>query len=261
MTSFWILLFIICLPKTGSTGENPADHGHYTHDVVIISRFHDAHHLWRQGHQTFSGFIKARERPGKRGGFWGEGTEKLTQKQKKSRENWTKKTENKDSSKTQKRPQQQRRRGRKSEEEEPSKKQGKEHWKQEERGKTERKKKAEPRLNREKNREEEKATKGRGDWKKNWRNRERETGNEKQNWGKRETRNQKRKAELEEKTDANQPNRDYTGCERTESNQKIKKRKRREQPAATPSSSSSFLRPGKLPVPYLLYLHKSSIFA
>jgi hypothetical protein len=71
MTPFWILLFIICLPKTGSTGENPADHGHYTHDAVMISRLHDAHHLWRQGQQTFSGFIKARERPGKRGeGFW-----------------------------------------------------------------------------------------------------------------------------------------------------------------------------------------------
>jgi hypothetical protein len=35
MTSFWILLFIICLPKTGSTGENPADHGHYTHDLSL----------------------------------------------------------------------------------------------------------------------------------------------------------------------------------------------------------------------------------
>jgi hypothetical protein len=68
MTSFWILLlFIICLPKTGSTGENPTDHGHYTHDAVMISRLHDAHHLWRQGYQTFSGIIKARERPGKRG--------------------------------------------------------------------------------------------------------------------------------------------------------------------------------------------------
>jgi hypothetical protein len=55
------------LPKTGSTGENPADHGHYTHDAVMISRLHDAHHLWRQGHQTFSGFIKSRERPGKKG--------------------------------------------------------------------------------------------------------------------------------------------------------------------------------------------------
>jgi hypothetical protein len=69
MTSFWILLFIICLPKTSSTGENPVDHGHYTHDAVMISRLHDAHHLWRQGHQTFSGFIKARERPGKEGGI------------------------------------------------------------------------------------------------------------------------------------------------------------------------------------------------
>jgi len=35
MTSFWILLFIICLPKTGSTGENPADYGHYTHDLSL----------------------------------------------------------------------------------------------------------------------------------------------------------------------------------------------------------------------------------
>jgi hypothetical protein len=33
----------------------------------MISRLHDAHHLWRQGHQTFSGFIKSRERPGKKG--------------------------------------------------------------------------------------------------------------------------------------------------------------------------------------------------
>ena len=63
MTSFWILLFIICLLKTGSTGENPADHGHYTHDAAMISRLQDAHHFWRQGHQTFSGFYKARERP------------------------------------------------------------------------------------------------------------------------------------------------------------------------------------------------------
>jgi hypothetical protein len=44
----WILLFIICLPKTGSTGEkssrswpgeNAADHGHYTHGAV--SEAHD----------------------------------------------------------------------------------------------------------------------------------------------------------------------------------------------------------------------------
>jgi len=54
------------LPKTSSTGENPADHGHYTHDAAMISRLHDAHHFWRQGHQTFSGFIKARERPQKK---------------------------------------------------------------------------------------------------------------------------------------------------------------------------------------------------
>ncbi|KAJ6938422.1 hypothetical protein NC651_004985 [Populus alba x Populus x berolinensis] len=32
----------------------------------MISRLRDAHHFWRQGHQTFSGFIKARERPQKR---------------------------------------------------------------------------------------------------------------------------------------------------------------------------------------------------
>jgi len=89
MTSFWILLFIICLPKTGSTGENPADHGHYTHDAVIISRFHrfhDAHHLWRQGHQTFSGFIKARERPGKRGGIGKRKTRKPEAKKSKTEE-------------------------------------------------------------------------------------------------------------------------------------------------------------------------------
>jgi hypothetical protein len=86
MTSFWILLFIICLPKTGSTGENPSDHGHYTHDAVIISRFHDAHHLWRQGHQTFSGFIKARERPGKRGGEKDFGGRKKPEKQRQKKE-------------------------------------------------------------------------------------------------------------------------------------------------------------------------------
>ncbi|KAJ6952777.1 hypothetical protein NC653_041803 [Populus alba x Populus x berolinensis] len=28
-----------------------------------ISRLHDARHCWSQGHKTFSGFIKARERP------------------------------------------------------------------------------------------------------------------------------------------------------------------------------------------------------
>ena len=32
----------------------------------MISRLHDAHHFWGQGHQTFSGFIKARERPKKK---------------------------------------------------------------------------------------------------------------------------------------------------------------------------------------------------
>ncbi|KAJ6980979.1 hypothetical protein NC653_024381 [Populus alba x Populus x berolinensis] len=29
----------------------------------MISRLHDARHFWRPGHKTFSGFIKARERP------------------------------------------------------------------------------------------------------------------------------------------------------------------------------------------------------
>jgi hypothetical protein len=76
----WILLFIICLPKTGSTGENPADHGQGKMQQITatiptvpflkptISRLHDARHFWRQGHKTFSGFIKARERPRERGG-------------------------------------------------------------------------------------------------------------------------------------------------------------------------------------------------
>jgi len=71
--------------------------------------------LWRQGHQTFSGFIKARERPGKGGGFWGRRNRKINPKTKKKAKKIEQKTENKDSSKTQKRPQQQRRRGRKSE--------------------------------------------------------------------------------------------------------------------------------------------------
>jgi len=64
----WCRFGSYCLLKTGSTGENPAGHGHYTHDAAMISRLHDAHHFWRQGHQTFSGFIKTRERPQKRGG-------------------------------------------------------------------------------------------------------------------------------------------------------------------------------------------------
>jgi hypothetical protein len=75
----WILLFIICLPKTGSTGENPADHGQGKMQQITatiptvpflkptISRLHDARHFWRQEHKTFSGFIKARERPRERG--------------------------------------------------------------------------------------------------------------------------------------------------------------------------------------------------
>ena len=85
MTPFWILLFIICLPKTGSIGENPADHGHYTHDAAMISRLHYAHHFWRQGHQTFSGFIKARERPKKKEGHERQRTKK-TQGRKKRKE-------------------------------------------------------------------------------------------------------------------------------------------------------------------------------
>jgi hypothetical protein len=79
MTSFWILLFIICLPKTGATGENTADHGQGKIQQItttiptmlflkpMISRLHDARRFWKQGHKTFSGFIKARERsPGKK---------------------------------------------------------------------------------------------------------------------------------------------------------------------------------------------------
>ena len=85
MTPFWILLFIICLPKTGSTGENPADHGHYTHDAAMISRLHDAHHFWRQEHQTFSGSIKARERPQKRGRAGEAGGKSRTETKKKNK--------------------------------------------------------------------------------------------------------------------------------------------------------------------------------
>jgi len=88
MTPFWILLFIICLLKTGSTGENPADHGHYTHDAAMISRLHDAHHFWRQGHQTFSGFIKARERPQKRGRAGEVGGRSRTETKKKTEDEW-----------------------------------------------------------------------------------------------------------------------------------------------------------------------------
>jgi hypothetical protein len=86
----WILLFIICLPKTGSTGENPADHGQGKMQQITatiptvpflkptISRLHDARHFWRQGHKTFSGFIKARERGRRRraGGHTERETEK-----------------------------------------------------------------------------------------------------------------------------------------------------------------------------------------
>jgi hypothetical protein len=51
-------------------GEDSADHSHYAHDAIpeaTISRLHDARHFWRPGHKTFSGFIKARERPQQRG--------------------------------------------------------------------------------------------------------------------------------------------------------------------------------------------------
>jgi hypothetical protein len=47
-------------------GEDSADHSHDAHDAIpeaTISRLHDARHFWRPGHKTFSGFIKARERP------------------------------------------------------------------------------------------------------------------------------------------------------------------------------------------------------
>jgi hypothetical protein len=50
-------------------GEDSADHSHDAHDAIpeaTISRLHDARHFWRPGHKTFSGFIKARERPQQR---------------------------------------------------------------------------------------------------------------------------------------------------------------------------------------------------
>jgi hypothetical protein len=47
--------------------------------------------LWRQGHQTFSGFIKARERPGKGGGFWGRRNRKINPKTKKKQRKLNKK--------------------------------------------------------------------------------------------------------------------------------------------------------------------------
>jgi hypothetical protein len=66
-------LFIIAFVSRGGSRfnrENSADHDHYTHDSIseaTISRLHDARHFWRPGHETFSGFIKARERPQKGG--------------------------------------------------------------------------------------------------------------------------------------------------------------------------------------------------
>jgi hypothetical protein len=65
--------------------ENPAVHGHYTHDAAMISRLHDAHYFWRQGHQTFSGFTKARERPQKRGRAGEAGGRSRTETKKKQR--------------------------------------------------------------------------------------------------------------------------------------------------------------------------------
>jgi hypothetical protein len=66
-------------------GEDSADHSHDAHDAIpeaTISRLHDARHFWRPGHKTFSGFIKARERPqqgrgGKRKGAGENGGRKL----------------------------------------------------------------------------------------------------------------------------------------------------------------------------------------
>jgi len=72
MTPFWILQFIISLPKTSSTGENPAITATMPFLKPTISRLQDARHFWRQGHKTFSGFIKARERPRWKGGRAGE---------------------------------------------------------------------------------------------------------------------------------------------------------------------------------------------
>jgi len=66
-------LFIIAFVSHGGSRfnrENSADHDHYTHNSIseaTISRLHDARHFWRPGHETFSGFIKARERPQKGG--------------------------------------------------------------------------------------------------------------------------------------------------------------------------------------------------
>ena len=71
---FWILLFIICLPKTGSIGENLADHGQGKFQQITatiptmpflkptISGLHDARHFWRQGHKTFSGLKSLSEK-------------------------------------------------------------------------------------------------------------------------------------------------------------------------------------------------------
>jgi hypothetical protein len=73
-------LFIISFDSRGGSRfnrENSADHGHYTHDSIpeaTISRLHDARHFWRPGQETFSGFIKARERPQKGGRTEGENT-------------------------------------------------------------------------------------------------------------------------------------------------------------------------------------------
>jgi hypothetical protein len=92
MTPLWILLFIICLPKTGSTGENPADHGHYTHDAAMISRLHDAHHFWRQEHQTLASEGRGIGENAKINKKAGDEREKQGQKKKKNREH-KKKTE------------------------------------------------------------------------------------------------------------------------------------------------------------------------
>jgi len=73
--------------------ENPAVHGHYTHDAAMISCLHDAHYFWRQGHQTFSGFTKARERPQKRGRVGEVGGRSRTETKKKTEDEW--KTNNK----------------------------------------------------------------------------------------------------------------------------------------------------------------------
>jgi hypothetical protein len=78
-------LFIIAFVSRGGSRfnrENSADHDHYTHDSIseaTISRLHDARHFWRPGHETFSGFIKARERPQKGGRTEGGRKQKKTQ--------------------------------------------------------------------------------------------------------------------------------------------------------------------------------------